>query len=144
MEQTYTSKVDAWLVALLIGALLLCVLAGFTTFSAVAATGNWTPFISGTLPLLIVGAGLPAWMCMSVRYTLNDDTLKVKAGFFSWQVPVAEITAIAPTRNPLSSPALSLDRLRIDYSRGKAIMISPKLKEQFLQDLEARRAKLKI
>ena len=31
--------------------------------------------------------------------------------------PVAEITRITPTRNPLSSPALSLDRLRNEYGR---------------------------
>lgn len=60
-----------------------------------------------------------------------------------WQVPIAGITGITPTSNPLSSPALSLDRLRIDYGRGKSLMISPKNKEQFIRDLEARRRALR-
>jgi hypothetical protein len=43
------------------------------------------------------------------------------------------------TRNPLSSPAMSLDRLRIEYGQGKAIMISPEPRAEFLRQLEHRR-----
>jgi hypothetical protein len=46
---------------------------------------------------------------------------------------------VVPTRNPLSSPALSLDRLRIEYGQGRAIMISPADKGPFLRALEERR-----
>jgi hypothetical protein len=35
------------------------------------------------------------------------------------------VRAIGPTRNALSSPALSLDRLRIEYSHSLAVMVSP-------------------
>ena len=48
---------------------------------------------------------------------------------------------IRPTRNPLSSPALSLDRLRIDYGSGRSIMVSPEDKDKFIGDIEdARRS----
>ncbi|MDO9478112.1 MAG: PH domain-containing protein [Pseudohongiella sp.] len=63
----------------------------------------------------------------------------MKSGPFKWRVPIKQITSITPTSSPLSSPALSLDRLRIDYGRGESIMISPKNKEQFIQDLNVRR-----
>jgi hypothetical protein len=48
---------------------------------------------------------------------------------------VDEIESIRPTHNPLSSPALSLDRLNIELHTGRNILISPKDKSGFLQAL---------
>ena len=48
------------------------------------------------------------------------------------------IREVRPTTNPLSAPALSLDRLRIDYEEGgrvRSLLVSPKDKEGFLQEL---------
>ena len=45
---------------------------------------------------------------------------------------VADIIDVTETRNPLSSPALSLDRLRIRYGADKHIMVSPDDKTGFL------------
>src|SRR3546814_13731637 len=61
---------------------------------------------------------------------LGQGQLRVLSGPFKWSVPLAKITAITPTSSPLSSPALSLDRLRIDYGVGNSVMISPRNKEQ--------------
>lgn len=134
MEQVYPSKIDRWLGIVLLGAALACVIA----FVFALRTGGIMAILA-TLPALIIGAGLPVWLMTSTNYTLSDTTLLVKSGPFKWQVPIEQITSIKPTSNPLSSPALSLDRLRIDYGRDRSIMISPKDKRQFLQDLEARR-----
>ncbi|MDR0782045.1 MAG: PH domain-containing protein [Pseudomonadales bacterium] len=135
MEQLYVSKVDTWLAAALIVAGLVVV----GTLIAFPYARNPVPLLA-RLPILIIGVGLPLWIFMSTHYTLSNTSLRVQCGPFSWRVPLADITSITPTRNPLGSPALSLDRLRIDYGDGKTLMISPKLKEQFLQDLDARRA----
>jgi hypothetical protein len=51
-----------------------------------------------------------------------------------------DIRTVTPTRNPLSSPALSLDRLRIDYGRGRRIMVSPRDPGAFLRELRRRGA----
>jgi hypothetical protein len=51
-------------------------------------------------------------------------------------------TAAAGERGALSSPALSLDRLRVEYGRSQWLMISPADKERFLRELNARRAAL--
>ena len=134
MEKVYTSKIDTWLLVVLIGAVATCLIA----FLFSLRTGS-VPAIVATLPALFIGAGFPIWLMMSTRYTLSDSALLVKSGPFKWQVPIEQITSITPTSNPLSSPALSLDRLRIDYGRGQSIMISPKDKSRFIQDLEARR-----
>lgn len=136
MEQVYTSKIDTWLGVVLLGAVAAC----FIAFIISLRTGS-VPAIIATLPALLIGAGLPIWLMMSTSYTLSNSTLLVKSGPFKWQVPIEQITSITPTSNPLSSPALSLDRLRIDYGRGQSIMISPKDKSQFIQDLETRRGK---
>ncbi len=57
---------------------------------------------------------------------------------FRWKININDITRIEPTHNPLSSPALSLDRLKIYYmkdGRVATVMISPKDKEGFLNIL---------
>lgn len=136
MKQVYTSKIDTWLGVVLSGSVAICL----TVFLFTLPSGNLTAIVA-TLLGLILGAGLPIWLMMSTSYTLSNMTLLVKSGPFKWQVPIAEIKSVTPTSNPLSSPALSLDRLRIEYGRGKSIMISPKNKDQFIQDLEALREK---
>ncbi|PMR75823.1 PH domain-containing protein [Billgrantia endophytica] len=134
MEKIYTSKIDAWLGVVLIGAVIACIFA----FLLSLRSGN-TAATLVTLPVLIIGAGLPLWLMMNTSYTLGDTTLSVRSGPFRWSVPIKDITGITSTSSPLSSPALSLDRLRIAYGRRRSIMISPKLKDQFIKELEARR-----
>jgi len=135
MAQIYFSRIDTWLALLLTGVVVLCV--AITLLSI----PRGTTAVLASLPSLLIGAGLPVWLFINTSYTLTDSSLLVRSGPFRWTVPVAEITKVMPTNSVLSSPALSLDRLRIEYSRGKVVMISPKLKEEFLQDLNARRRK---
>lgn len=93
-------------------------------------------------PALLIGAGLPLWILAATDYTLEAGELRARSGPFRWRVPLRDITAITPTRSLLSSPALSLDRLRIDYGRGRALMISPADRQGFLGALEQRRREL--
>jgi hypothetical protein len=56
-------------------------------------------------------------------------------------MPLKEIEKITLTHNPLSSPALTLDRLWITYRHGgkkRAVMISPLDKDGFLKAVAAR------
>ncbi|MEK7413528.1 MAG: PH domain-containing protein [Planctomycetota bacterium] len=142
----FRSKIDLWLAALLatspvmamLGAYILVLQRDIVANSL--ASGGWFWFIViGTLAL---GVGLPVWFLLSTHYELSDSVLIVKGGPFRWKIPVHDITNVTPTHSPLSSPALSLDRLRIDYAQGtKSLMISPRDKDQFLKALEeARRA----
>ena len=41
-----------------------------------------------------------------------------------------------PTRDPLSSPALSLDRLKVSYGPKKHVLISPANKAGFLSAID--------
>ena len=88
---------------------------------------------------MLLMAAFMAWILFSVYYTITATDLLVRAAFFRWRIPLDQIVEVYPTHNPLSSPALSLDRLRVNYKRPSGrtwwVMISPKEKEQFLDDL---------
>jgi len=130
----HRSKIDAWLLAVLLVAMGASLWAAFAVLTRSPPQQWWSAALS-----LGAGFALPLWLLCGTRYTLEPQRLRVHSGPFRWQVPLAEITAITPTSNPLSSPALSLDRLRIDYGRGKMLMISPQDKDRFLRDIEALR-----
>jgi hypothetical protein len=132
MPIVHRSKIDTWLLVLIV---LAMGAAAFGAISAIAAGGPglwWAVLLPG-----VVGIGLPTWILTSTHYTLDDDLLLVQSVPFKWRVPVHEITDITPTGNPLSSPALSLDRLRIDYGPGRSLMVSPEDKERFIADVMA-------
>lgn len=127
----HKSKIDAWLVAVLAVVIIVSLFGAAIAFSEGSVTSVvLAAFIAG------ISIGLPIWLLATTRYKLYGDQLIVQSGPFKWRVPVTEITRVVPTSNPLSSPALSLDRLRIDYGRGASLMISPRDKDKFLRDLE--------
>lgn len=134
MPTLYRSKVDIWLFVVL----AFAVLAALYSAGQTMAAGNTGSILVAVL-VAVVGVGLPLWLLLSTRYTLLACHLLVQSGPFKWQIPLADIKSITPSNNPLSSPALSLDRLRIDYGKGRMLLISPRDKEQFLQDVEAAR-----
>jgi len=130
--RVFPSKVDGWFRVLLwVGVL---VPAGVLVIPAVQGD----PAALWFTPALLFPAALPLWLLRTTDYTITDTHLRIRCGPFRWNVPLADVRAVRPTRNPLSSPALSLDRLRIEYSRSLAVMVSPDDKEGFLSELRTR------
>jgi PH (Pleckstrin Homology) domain-containing protein len=129
----FRSKVDKWFMAALFGTIAI----GAATVAITAWQGG--P-IASLAALLVFPIGLPIWLLRSTRYSLSDSHLDIRSGPFSWRVPLDQVRAISRTRNPLSSPALSLDRLRIDYGPARWIMISPEDPERFVREVDARRS----
>lgn len=86
--------------------------------------------------LVIVVIWLPIF---STYYVVEKNILFINSLVFRWKINIDDdITQIEPTHNPLSSPALSLDRFKISYmknGRMTSIMISPKEKEDFISTL---------
>lgn len=134
----YPSKVDWWLGA------ALCALPGAAVVVIVAAvrSGTWTDVLLA-LGMLLFVAVLYVGLVLPVRYGLDDSHLIVRFGLCRQRIALADILEVRRTKNPLSSPALSLDRLRVQFGAGvfKSVMISPKAREAFLDDV-ARRAGL--
>jgi hypothetical protein len=134
----YPSKVDWW-----IGA-VLCVgpVAALVVIGAAVPNGTSTDVLMAVGMLLFVAA-LYVGLVLPVRYGLDDSHLIVRFGLCRQRIALADILEVRRTKNPLSSPALSLDRLRVQFGAGvfKSVMISPKAREAFLDDV-ARRAGL--
>lgn len=79
---------------------------------------------------------LNIYLMFSIRYILTPSELVVRFLFFSRTYPLDVFTHIEFTRNPLSAPAASLNRLELYYGKGNSILISPKEKNEFLAEIK--------
>jgi len=79
------------------------------------------------------------WIPFNTNYEIGPTELIIRSAGFRWRVPLDSIVDVVPTHNPLSSPACSLDRLRVNYRNRKErirfVLISPREKKEFLRDL---------
>jgi membrane-bound ClpP family serine protease len=86
--------------------------------------------------LLIYGFCL--YLSFSTEYTILDTgTLKVTCGiFYNKQFDIYKMKSVAKTRNLISSPAPSLDRIELRYGKFGTLVISPKDKIGFAKELK--------
>lgn len=127
----FVTAVDTWLGAVV----LIAPIAAVITTVALLITAPAAAWVGIAM---LVFLGVIGWAIVwPIHYTLDGDLLKVRAGrFITKDIPIASITEVAPSSNPLSSPAFSMKRLRIDY-KGGWILISPKERAAFLDALAA-------
>ena len=125
----YKSKVDGW-----IAVVLAIAIVAQTVGIGAAALQSPDPLV--TTVLILVGVAVSAliiWLTLGTHYTVDRRKLTIAAGPFRWKVNIDDITSVEATRNPLSSPALSLDRIMIRYGKSRRIMVSPADKAGFLK-----------
>jgi hypothetical protein len=130
----FPSKVDRWIVWLT--AIPLLVSAAAVTSALLAGPPLSAALLMVGLEVLIVG--FISWTFGSTRYLVTDREVIARSGPFRWRIEISGIESIRPSRNPLSSPAMSLDRLEIRYGGGRRLLISPKDREGFLEAIAAR------
>ena len=134
-ESVYPSIRDRWLVVVLTIA-TLCQIGGGIVF--LLAEGPFLFRFSLFLFMVLV-AFFIQWVIWRTRYSLLQKMMLIECGPFHYRVKYADITAVEPTKNPLSSPALSLKRLHIHHRGHRfGIMISPVNQEEFLTELVSR------
>lgn len=75
------------------------------------------------------------WIWLKTGYTIKSDVLTIQYGPFRWTIKIAEIHSVTETKNPFTAPALSIDKLEINYGKFKTIAISPKNKTEFIDQL---------
>lgn len=98
-----------------------------------AYSGKWAGF--GLMSLLLV---FVVHLFFSTRYTVSEQTLLIEAGFVTKiTVDIPSIRKLEETNDPISSPAASLDRIRVTYGDRKTVLISPKDKDGFIHALTA-------
>jgi len=120
----YYSKRDAWLGILLLGS------TGYSSIVTLFDLG-----ISAISMLLVAIFGFCCWIWFGTYYKIEKEILFVHCGPFKNKVEIAKIKHIKDTRNPLSSPALSVDRIEL-RGDGVFIILSPKSKLEFINHLQ--------
>jgi hypothetical protein len=135
--ESFRSKYDAWLVALVLGAVPVLWSATLTAWHDPEPA--WRPVVSGVLALLATVTLL--WTLIVMRYDVTGATLEIRSGPLRWSIPIASIRSVEPSREAWSSPAWSLDRLRVTAT-DRTMLISPRDKAGFIGALAARDAGL--
>lgn len=73
---------------------------------------------------------------LSIQYKIENGNLNIKCTILmNINIEIKSIRKVTETYNPLSSPAASIDRLEIFYNKFDSILISPKHKKEFIQNL---------
>ena len=125
----FRSKIDIWL-AVLLGAF---VVGGPILAMSVAPAGQLTATSIAIVGGVSIGSGLLLiWIYRSTFYTIEGNTLHVRSMGMSWDIDATTIRRVSATRSPLSAPALSLDRMEIEYGRFGSVVISPEAKREFI------------
>lgn len=129
----YRSKADWWLVLLLGGCVGYMVI--LTLIPIVKGEGiEWILTISTLFVLLLI---LPLF---AIKYVLYSEHLYISCGIYGKiRIPYHAISNMKATHNPLSSAALSLDRIQIDYTENgyhQMVLISPVRKKEFMRKIE--------
>lgn len=129
----YRSKKDLWLFGLVWAAVLAPLAVGLFNLVGGNAEVGWVLLRVG-----VVTAAAVLFTTYPLNYEITSGELVARSGLMRWRVPLASIQEVTPSRNPASSPAWSLDRLRVEYLKGtetRALYISPEDKAAFLSDL---------
>jgi hypothetical protein len=126
----FPSKRDWWIVALIWLGVLVSVVGGIVPLMMEGASWREMLLVVG---LLIAMDSLMLWVLYGTGYTVTQNQLLIRCGPFAFHVTLNGIDSITPTRSPWSSPACSLDRLKIVYGLSQQnVMISPSDKSGFL------------
>ena len=119
----YKSKIDWWLGLVLV----------YPIFRSVVSiiAGEWIGYLGILLCFLFI-----VFISKSTRYIIAENQLIVKCMFIVNDIiEISKIRKIEKTNSILSSPALSLDRIAIKFNKYDEVYISPKDRQDFLNDL---------
>lgn len=137
---TFRTKVDLWLLIVLLTVVAASVLGLSHAYAAwSAAAAGRKGLLIGLITVCVIGTAVPLWLLLTTRYRLGDERLDAQSGPFHWSVPISEIVDVSSARGAGLGPALSLDRIRIEYGAGRSLVVSPENPQAFLRQLEARR-----
>lgn len=123
---SYPSRVDGWLVGVLVLALV------FSLVSLVPTLGLLLAMLLELLILLVLA--LLLWPC---EYRLEPDRLSIRSGLLNWRLRYAEILDAELSYDPTAAPALSLRRVKI-RTTGRTFLVSPIDREGFITALMQR------
>lgn len=125
MKKVYSSKIGLELV------IPLVIIFGAVLFLTLNEEPSWIGILILLPTILFV-----VHMFLTTNYTIENNELTIKCGFlFNKTIEIKTIKKITETNNMLSSPATSLDRLEINYGKFDTVVISPKKKKEFIENI---------
>jgi hypothetical protein len=129
MTKKYYSKVSY-------GLLIFVFIVFFGPLVPILIADGFTINMILTILFLIIIFGFILHMFFKTIYTIEENKLKIKCGFFSYKsIEINDMREIAKSTNIISSPAASFDRIEIKYGKFDEVIISPKNKFEFAKDL---------
>ncbi len=121
--KVFKSKIDWWFGLILVYPIFLSIKA--------MLEGEWL----GLLGLAAV-VGFILFLSKTTQYIINENQLIVKSTWIvNERIDISKITKVEKSNSILSSPALSLDRLLVRYNKYDEVLISPKEKKEFIDEL---------
>jgi hypothetical protein len=134
----YPTKVDRWLTVVMAISALVTV---SIPICIILSPGISILQVWGTVLFAICIIGFVAAVSLPTYYEVQSDRLIIRSGLLRWSIQLDEIVSVTPVSNPLSGPAWSLDRLAVrsrHAGKVRTMLISPKQRHEFLQELQAR------
>ncbi len=128
MEKVYKTKIAIW---------LICAIIGFTVIPVIPVLVYDFSWIVVTIVALILFFAL--FSLFNIRYTIHDNILSVKCSIFSTtNYDINQIRIIKDSNSILASPASSLDRIAVYFTKQRTpLIISPKDKTGFIRNLQS-------
>ena len=120
----FKSKVDWWMAAIFLVVPISMIYGVITEPDAILML-----FTTIMIVLLVT-------LFFGTKYVIEDRELIVYGGIYKKTIPIEQIRNLRPSKNPLSAPAMSIDRIEITYNTfSEVILVSPKDKEGFVKRL---------
>ncbi|NCB52895.1 MAG: hypothetical protein EOM54_13640 [Clostridia bacterium] len=134
MDRKFRSKVDGWYYITVIAFTVIPIL---WLIQWIARGGS---FLFAAVIFIIADFGVIYPVFLDTAYTFERDGLRVKAGLIlNVKLAYRDITDFYETTEAGSSPALSRDRVRINFSTDSGtagrVLVSPAQKAAFLEIL---------
>jgi hypothetical protein len=131
MKTEYPSARAPWLITVLCGVPAGVVLFGGFLLTRSVGAGIYMMLTGGVIGGIVAALSFPCY------YVVSDAGVRIKSGIGDEEVPLAKIRKVEPSWSPWAAPALSLRRVKITLDHGSCL-ISPRDREAFIADLEAR------
>ena len=135
MERTFKSKVDAFIVVIVIGAMAFAVYTSFVQRQEMEQSIFLHNAIAVGVMALVV---LP--LVFNTRYVVSKEKkdVSIKCGLIPYGTyNIEEIVSVEDSHTIWASPAVSLDRIKLNLKGGKSVVISPKEKMEFVNLLQS-------
>lgn len=121
--QVFKSKVDWWLGLPLIYPIFLSITS--------IVDDEWYGYMGLFIIILLIIIASKV-----TKYIISENQLTIQCFFYvNAKIDILKIKKIEKTNTILGSPALSFDRIRINYNKYDEIFISPKEKQTFINQL---------